>query len=279
MASSLAGAFRGSRAPEFYQKLKSRFQLFLEHLEARMVTPIQKGISAAHTQIPLKHEYEGLDLSVVPKYVAYRAALLKEKTTYRNIAFSLLMILVVHFAISRFEIMGLQERLRLKEYIAVPGVEDFTVVNPQTVPDGYVESAVQDFLLKLGNTNPTNIDQQYSSLRKFMAPDLMARFEMESSLWIERLKREGIIETLQIDQKEIRTDGSGHYQVVALAKRHMFLAGELLSSFDEVIEMALELRPPKEGQRWFLEITRLSREKREDFKARQNLSKSRELGS
>lgn len=263
----------------FWIYLLLKAKRLTQKLEAQMITPIEKGIALAKTKTPPDHIYKDLDLSVVPKYVAYKSALIKERATYKTISLILLASFCLHFAVSRYEVLGLQERLRTKEYIAVPGVENFTVVNPQGVPDGYVESAVQDFLLKLGNTNPINIDEQYKSLQRFMAPDLMARFEMESSLWSERLKREGIIETLQVDQKEIRTDDSGKYLITALARRNMYSSGELLSSFDEVIEMVLELRPPKEGRRWFLEITSLNREKKEDFNARRQLSNQRELGS
>jgi hypothetical protein len=224
------------------------------------------------------HEYHGIDLSVLPKYVSYKAALMREKATQKRIIWVLVSFIAVYFAISRWEVSSLSAKLRTKEYIAVPGVENFVTVHPQSVPDDYVTSAVDDFLLKLGNTNPRNIATQYASLSGAMAPDMAVRFQMEAQDWIEKVRQEGITETLAVEDKEIRTNGSGSYQVVALTRRTLYGAGSQLSSFDEVVHLDLVLKPPQEGKRWFLQIAKLTREKRESFKLRKDLS-SRGEGS
>ena len=44
-----------------------------------MIGPLEKGFNKATLEAPIKDSYEGVDLSILPKYVAYKAALLKEK--------------------------------------------------------------------------------------------------------------------------------------------------------------------------------------------------------
>ncbi|MEK7689564.1 MAG: hypothetical protein AAB425_00930, partial [Bdellovibrionota bacterium] len=175
------------------------------------------------------------------------------------------------FIASRFEVSRLTGRLREKEFILAPGVQDFTPVSPQSVPDSHVRNAAMEYIQALGNVNPVNIDEQYSRLAQNMGADLKIQFEMEASRWRAKVKDDNISEILSLTETEIRSDGKGAYQVTALARRDSFVNSEHIGSTDEVIEMVLKLVAPTAGKRWFLEIARLSRGKADAFQTKQTL--------
>src|SRR5690606_36299424 len=88
-----------------------------------------------------------------------------------------------YFVLSRHEISALYTKLRDKEYILAPGVQDFIPAAPQTVPDRHVVAAAMDYLGQLGNIIPTNIDEQYERLAESMTPQLRAQFLSEALDW------------------------------------------------------------------------------------------------
>ncbi|MGK5083103.1 hypothetical protein WDW37_07330 [Bdellovibrionota bacterium FG-1] len=233
-----------------------------------MIGPLEKGIAAARLATPPVGAYEGVDLSILPKYISFRAALLHNKLTHQYINLILAGLLVVQYGMSRYEIYSLYGKLRAKEYILAPGVQDFTPANPQTVPESYTADAVTDFINQLGNVNPGNIDEQYSLLAKFMSPQLKVRFEAEAIDFKAKIKAESISEMLTVTQREITPSADGFFHVVALARRDRYLNNEYVGHTDEVIEMVLQLIAPKRDRPWYVQINSLSREAAETFRAK-----------
>ena len=247
------------------QKFKRRFE--------RMIGPLEKGMEAAALVTPAQGEYEGVDLKVLPKYISFRAALLKSQLTQQYTILILMAVLVIQFIVTRYETYSLYGKLREKEYILAPGVQDFTPANPHTVPDGYIDQAVEDFLGKLGNISPSNIDHQYESISQLMAPELKVRFSNESLDFRNKVKAEGITETLSLTQKEIQPNGEGFFHVVATGRRDTFINNEYVGHTSEAIEMVLQLVAPKRDRPWYIQINSLSRESADTFRSKQDLRK------
>jgi hypothetical protein len=210
-----------------------------------------------------------VDLSVLPKYISFRAALLHNKLTHQYLNLILAGLLVTIYAIDRREISWLNAKLREKEYILAPGVQDFTPASPQTVTEEYVDNAVTDFINKLGNVNAGNIDEQYGLLAKLMSPQLKIKFEAEAAGFREQVKNDAISELLSVTQKEITPSGDGFYRVVALSRRERFMNNEYVGHTDEVIEMILQLVAPKRDRAWYIQINTLSREEADQFRKKQ----------
>lgn len=232
-----------------------------------MITAMDKGIEAAQVATPPVGVYKGVDLRVLPKYVAFKAAMVKQNLTLQYIVAILVAVFSVQFAISRYEIFGLETKLREKEYILAPGVMDFTTASPQSVSDTYVMNAALSFLGMLGNINAANIDEQYARLGSFMAPELRIRFEQEAREIIEMVKAENISEILRITDREVVATEEGFYKVTAIAQRERFSNSETLGHIDEVVEMTMKLVPPVKGKEWYLEITSLKRGRADGFKS------------
>lgn len=234
-----------------------------------MIGAMEKGIAAARLSRPPEGSYAGVDLSVIPQYVSFRAALLKEKLTLQWLLLSLAILFATYVVMTRVESASLREALRQKEYILAPGVTDFTTASPQTVPDRYVEQAVNDFVSKLGSINATNIDEQYAALTSFMNVTLRVRFEAESEAWKARVKEERLTEAMAIIDRSIATDDQGRYRAVVRTRTDSFIRNTYAGARDEVIEMEMALVPPKDGRRWFLEITGLTRAAAETYRGRE----------
>ena len=241
-------------------------------LQAHIIGPMEKGFETARLQTPEAHVVDGVDLHVLPKYICYRAALLREKLTLQYALALVSLAFVALFFCSRIEVAHLSTKLREKEYILAPGVLDFTPVAPQSVPESHIRNAVMDFLETFGTFSPANIGEQYDRLAESMSPELRVRFDAESAPWIDRVKSEGISQILSVTQKEIRTNDGGYYQVTASGQKDTYVNGEHLGSTDVVIEMVLKLVPPRAGKRWYLEIVKLTSEDANAFRVKTNLS-------
>jgi len=250
-------------------KLKSLKEFF----KSSMIGPKEKGMEKGQIQTPPNGTYEGVDLRLLPRFISYKASLLKEKMTLKKVMAILLILFCFHYFGTRFEVASLHKKLREKEYILAPGVLDFTTASPQAVPDSYVNDAVTDFLSDLGNVSANNIDEQYNILKRFMSDKLKVTFEMETGDWVEQVKSEGISQILTVIEKEIKTDEEGNYRVIATARADFYASGQYLGHEDQVIEMALQLTSPKKGKRWYLQITSLSLSKADAFKVKTDLSK------
>lgn len=224
-----------------------------------MISAMDKGVEAAKLSTPPVGVFEGVDLRTLPKFISFKAALIKEKLTLQYVLAIHLAIFAAYLVLSRLEVHGLQTKLREKEYILAPGVVDFTPASPQTVSDTYVVNAAMSFVSLLGNINSVNIDEQYQRLATFMSPELAIQFEQEVLDWKEAVKTENISEILKVTEREVVADGNGNYQVTALARRERYSAGENLGYTDEVITMNLRLVPPAKGKEWYLEIASLKR--------------------
>jgi len=232
-----------------------------------MLTAMNKGIEAAQVATPPVGVYRGVDLRILPKYIAFKAAMVKQNLTLQYILAIHIAAFVMSFTLSRFEIHGLEKKLREKEYILAPGVIDFTPASPQAVSDSYVVNAAMTFLGMLGNVNAANIDEQYLRLAGFMSPELAIQFEQEATDWRETVKQENVAEILRVTDREVVSSGDGFYKVTAIAQRERYSNSESLGRVDEVIEMKLRLVPPIKGKEWFLEITSLKRSRADGFKA------------
>ncbi|CAM6053766.1 unnamed protein product [Sphagnum tenellum] len=204
----------------------------------------------------------------MPRYICYKAALLKEKMTLQIVLGIVIGISTALFIYSRIEVSRLYSQLREKEFILAPGVTDFTAVTPRAISPTYVEQATLHFLQTLGNLNPQNIDEQYATLTEFMSPQLKIQFEMESQPWKAKVKEEGISQIQYIVDKEIRDAGSGIYQVTAIVKRDTYARFEHIGTLDVAVEMELSLTYPTDGKRWFLQISKLEAHEANAFRVK-----------
>ena len=244
-------------------------------LVKRMIGPIEKGFSQAELAAAPSGSYEEIDLSVLPKYICYRAALLREKQTLLGIVAGLAVIFVVQYSLSSFEISRLQERLRLKEYILAPGVVDFTAAAPQTIPDGYITDAVTDFISNLGNVNASTIDEQYDLLKRFMSDRLKIEFDLDTADWVEQVKSDDIAQLFTIIDREIKADDKGWFKATVLARADFYANKAYLGHENHAVEMTLRLQPPESGKRWYIEIETLTWNRETTYRAKQKLSKTR----
>jgi hypothetical protein len=152
----LASAKAASAAAAF-SKESSRL------LHSYFVGPMEKGFEAARLQAPPAHVIDGIDLRVLPKFICYKAALVREKVSLQFWLGLAVAAFAIVFIGSRWEVSRLMSKLREKEYILAPGVQDFISVAPQSVPDSHVHNAAMEFLQSFGNINPTNIDEQFAA--------------------------------------------------------------------------------------------------------------------
>jgi len=143
------------------------------------------------------------------------------------------------------------------------------------VSESYVHDAAVDFITSLGNISSENVEEQYRSLKRFMSKDLKVQFEVDTVDWIEQVKTDNISQILSINDVEITTNSDGAYKVVALAKAEFYSEQEFLGYEDQVIDMVMQLVPPKSGKRWYLEINSLSWDKAKTFRAKEKYKKSK----
>jgi hypothetical protein len=235
-----------------------------------MVSSKDKGFEAESLGNP-PSEQERKDLSYLPKYIAYKAALLREKMILTYMVGIMAFILVSYFVISRIEIAHLYSQLRSKEYILAPGVRDFTPVSPQSIPDAYVHDAASDFLSSLGNVNASNIVEEYSGLKRFMSEEFKIKFDVQTREWIRQVQAEDLAQIVKMKNIDILTNEQGAYHVTAYGRADFYAAGQYLGNEEQVIEMNLKLMPPDPGKRWYLQIESLTWSKLDAFKAKADL--------
>lgn len=246
----------------------------LRFAKTQMVGAIEKGFERA--KLSRVTVSSNLDLSAIPNYVAYRAALIREKMLLQHVCIGLATVLVAIFVLGRIEVSHLSDRLRTKEFILAPGVSDFIPVAPQSVPDAYVQHAVSDFIATLGNTNPTNIEERYQQLSSMMSPALQVQFSAEANDWIAKVKSENISEMLTVLSKRVEADGKGSYHATVSARTDAFIGSEAIGYRNEVIEMQIRLIPPDAGKRWYLEMTALTRHSADAASAAKSLGGSKQ---
>ncbi len=239
-----------------------------------MIGPRDKGFQQQSSDPP--SDETSSSLRYLPKYIAYRAALLREKLILTYVIAIISVIFGVYFVCSRIEIAALYEQLRTKEYILAPGVQDFTAATPQAVPDSYVNDAATDFLSSLGNVNAHNIEEQYEALKRFMSPELKVQFAADSGEWVEQVKSEDLAQIFRIKSKNIASNDQGSYAVTAFVRADFYAAGQSLGHEDQVVEMVLTLVPPESGKRWYLQITALTWSKLESFQTKKVLTNTPE---
>ena len=254
------------------ESLKTLNQEASRLLQSYIIGPMEKGFETAKLQAPPAHIVDGVDLRVLPKFICYKAALLREKVALQFWLAILAAAFLIVFLGSRWEVHSLNTKLRAKEYILAPGVQDFIAVSPQSVPDSHVQNAAMEFLQTFGNFNPTNIEEQYRRLTESMSPDLRVQFELEAAPWRAKVKDDGISQILSISEKEIRSSGDGYYQVTAIGRKDSFVNNEHIGATDIVIEMVLKLIPPQAGRRWYLEINKLVSQDANAFRVKSKLA-------
>lgn len=239
-----------------------------------MVGAMEKGIEAARLTAPAQGVYEGVDLKVLPKYICFKAALLREKLTLQYMVLILMGVLCGHFVLTRFEIASLYTKLREKEYILAPGVQDFIPAAPQSVPERHVMAAAMDYLSQFGSINPVNVDDQFERLSDVMTPELKVRFLGEASDWKAKVKLDNLSEIMTILDKTIESDEKGNFRCVANVRTDSFVNNEHIGYRDEVVEMVMKLVPPEDGKRWYLQISSLARNSRNSFKVKDTMKRS-----
>ena len=238
-----------------------------------MIGPKEKEFDPVAGGTPTSDKFTKEHLRHLPKYIVYRAALLREKLILTYLVGTISGLFGIYFVISRVEVSTLYDKLRVKEYILAPGVLDFTTATPQSVPDSYVSDAVNEFLSTLGNVNATNIDEQYSSLIRFMSDPLKIQFEADARDWIAQVKTEDLAQIFKIKNKDIVSNQQGLYRVTAFVKADFYAEAQYLGGEDQVVEMKLKLVPPERGIRWYLQIIEINWSKLDKFKKRESVSK------
>jgi len=238
----------------------------------QLIGSLEKGFQRA--RIAKVNAAGDLDLSAIPNYVAYKAALVREKLLLQYVCIGLAALLAAVYLTSRLEVSGLVESLRTKEFILAPGVSDFIPVAPRSVPDSYVQHAVSDFVSTLGNTTPTNIEERFAQLASLMSPALQVQFAAESPEWIAKARSENVSELTSVLDKRIESDEKGRYMATVSTRTETFIGGEAIGYRNEVIELGLRLVPPDAGRRWYLEITSLARTSADAYSAAKNLGGS-----
>jgi hypothetical protein len=228
-----------------------------------MIGPMKKGIEGAKLHTPEHGVYEGHDLRVLPEFVCYKAALLKEKVVWQNVSLVIGAMLTLVILFTGGTISSLNERLRLKEYISLP---DFVAVSPQSISDEEIHGFVEDFISKLGNYNASNIERNYERLSMMMSNELRMKFDLESSDLIPWVKEEKITETLVCKKTEI-VEIDGVYKVVSSCLKETYVNREFLGVKSQIIEMEVKLLPPKRGIKP-LQVVNLQKITPEAFKAK-----------
>lgn len=235
-----------------------------------MIGPKNKSFKKKQTDPP--EESIATSFKSLPKYISYRAALLREKVVLSYVITVICFCFGFYFITTRMEISGLHKQLRLKEYILAPGVRDFTVATPQSVPDSYISDAAHDFLSTLGNINATIIDERYESLTKFMSAELKIQFMADVKEWMQQIKTEDLAQIFHIKSVKIASNDQGYYAVTAFARADFYSSGQSLGHEEQVVEMILHLVPPERSKRWYLEITKLTWSKLDSFNTRKSLT-------
>lgn len=238
-----------------------------------MLGPLEKSFNSAKLQNSPAGIYEGIELSSLPRYISYRAGLLKEKATLRFVLIVVAALFAADHATSRHEIVTLEKKLREKEFILAPGAVDNSVVSPQAVPETYVNDAVTDFVAQLGNVNPETVAAQYASVKRFMSDKLRVKFDIETADWLKQIQTDNISQLFTVSEKEVSGDREGNYKAVITGRAEYYANHQYLGYEDQVIEMQLHLIPPSSGKRWYLEIATLTWNGADTFKTKRSLQK------
>ena len=106
-----------------------------------------------------------------------------------------------------------------------------------------------------------------------MTAQLRAQFLSEAQDWKIKVKADNLSEVMTIVDKTIESDGKGNFRCVATVRTDSYVNNEHIGYRDEVVDMMLELVPPEDGKRWYLQITSLSRSNRNAFQVKDQLSK------
>lgn len=225
-----------------------------------MLRAVDKGVKAAEMTRPPAGVFGEVDLRVIPKYVSYRAALLREKHGLHVILGIAVFLWVSTFLVQSNRIDYWQTKFREKEFILVPStIVGHTPAVPQTVPKSYVGNAINYFVELVGNTTPSNIQEHYERFSNYLSQDLKARFLAETVTWRETARSENIYEQVDIVQKDWIEDGKGSYDATVVIRRDRRVNGDFMGSSQETIKMKLQLVPPQGEKEWIFEIKEFSR--------------------
>ena len=227
-----------------------------------MITPMQKGIEAAKVKAPPSGVYEGVDLSILPSYICFKAQGAKEALTLKHQRLILLVVLCLIGGLYRSEVSELTTKLREKEYIIFP---DFLPVSPQTVSDERVKEEIRTMFSMYGNVRPSSIESNYNYLIKRMKDSTKSQFEAEMLDKVMFIKENAMREALDCPDIEIIESG-GNYKATGVCTKEVYVHSELQLTEKEIIEMNLKLIPPKRGKHSILQIQSIQRLKNSNFK-------------
>ena len=242
-------------------------------LNSTFIGPREKKVAPEKITRTEQKKGSAEDYANLPRYLSYKAALLREQQTLRLLLVLVSSVSVMMFIWSRYEISKLQERLRVKEYILAPGVMDFTPASPQQVSDSYVSDAVSDFVMNLGNISASTIDEQYASVKSFMSDKLRIEFDLDTAAWTQQVKKEKISQILDVTSRKIKSAGDGWYEASIKGKANFYSRGDYLGYEDQAITMTLKLMPPKSGKRWYLQIETLNWDREATYQAKRRIAK------
>lgn len=201
-----------------------------------------------------------VDLSTLPKFLSFKASMEHSVLTLKYVLLVVVILWGVQFSVDKFHDLEMARQYRMKEFLLAPSdINGITPVKPQVVPDSYVDDVTTTYLSLLGNVNPVNVQSNYAILSRYMTDQLKIQFHAEIEEWVETVKHENISEILKVISKKIVVSEGGFYKVEVSAKRDRYTGGQYLGQTREKIEMTLQIVPPSEKRRWYLQINSLSR--------------------
>ncbi len=155
-----------------------------KRLVVAMIQAIDKGVKAAELTRPPAGVYGDVDLRVIPQYISYKAAILREKIGMQYLLALCGFLWVATFLIQGNRIDYWQSKYREKEFILVPSsIVGHTPAVPQSVPKEYVGNAAIYFVELLGNTTPSDVESHYDRFSQYMTSELRGKFLSETARW------------------------------------------------------------------------------------------------
>ena len=225
-----------------------------------MLTAIDKGMKAAEVGQPPAGVYGDVDLRVLPRFISFKAASLRQKANLQYIIIVIAFGWISTFIIQNNRIDYWQSKYREKEFILVPSkIIGHTPSVPQSVPQSYVQSAIKSFIQMAGTTTPMGIRDQLRRLGSYMEPRLGSKFLAEMDEWIELCEKKGIYEQVEDTKIEFLYNQSGVFKVKAIIRRDRRENAEFLGTAMEEVLMTLIVQQPKPDQEWTFQISEFSR--------------------
>ncbi len=255
--------FLKSKAIQMKSRLKEKtlsLAVQVTRWNNEMLTAIDKGVKAAELTKPPAGVYGDVDLRVLPQFISFKAATLREKLNLQYVILLGVFAWAATFLIQNNRIDYWQTKYREKEFILVPSkIVGHTPAVPQTVPKEYVKDAFDYFIQMQGTTTPSGIRNQLENFASYMEKGLSSKYLAQVDEWITLCEKKGIYEQVEITKLDFEYNKNGVFKAEILLRRDRRENSDFLGTAMEKIEMTMTVQPPKPGQAWAFEITDFSK--------------------